>query len=279
MIAPSYANKHYTSAHRRFLQAAIEGILDECFPRFFGPDIRQRLAGKLIECFEQQVRETSTLKAGQCLWNAVAIETRADHPRLRLLPVVLTLVDDADVTRLAAGTPLRAVASTVIARMLQEAYAQGALLSMRDIALLTFHHDASISIYRQAWETEHKQVLPHPGSLQDMGSCLTHKVAIVVKVVYEQKDPRQVAQATHHSQQAVDRYLRDFHRVRTCYQRQPELEFICQVTGMSSQLVKQYLEIIQTHEHGIQPNEHGIQPNEPPEADSPSANGATITSA
>lgn len=248
MIAPSSATKHYSSARHRFLEAAIARFLDESFPRFFGPEIRQRMAVKLIELFEQQAPDTTTLRPGQCLWNAVAIETRADHPRCRLVPVVLTLVDDTDVARLAAGETLTAVAQDATARVLQEAYAQGALLSMRDLALLTWRRDSTVGCFRQAWEHRHAQVLPHPGSLQDMGTCLTHKVAIVVQVVYEHQDPRQVARATHHSQQAVDRYLRDFHRVRTCAQQHPDKAFICQVTGMSPRLVQEYLDIIAQHE-------------------------------
>ena len=164
------------------------------------------------------------------------------------MPVILSLVDDADITRLAAGDSPALVAQGATARLLEEAYQQGALLSMRDIGLLTWHKESTVSNYRQAWETKHERLLPHPGSLQDMGTCISHKKSIVVKAVYEKKSPMLVAQETKHTQQAVDRYLRDFHRVRTCYRQMPELPFICQVTGMSKHLVKQYLEIIQKYE-------------------------------
>jgi len=87
-----------------------------------------------------------------------------------------------------------------------------------------------------------------PGALQDMGSCLTHKTAVIVKAVYEQQDPRQVARQIHHTQKAVDRYLKDFQRVRTCYQHRPELDFICQVTGLTPFLVKQYVTILEKYE-------------------------------
>ena len=50
------------------------------------------------------------------------------------------------------------------------------------------------------------------------------------------------------TQQAVDRYLKDFHRVRTCYRHTPDRTFICQVTGMSAFLVDQYLTLIEKYE-------------------------------
>lgn len=248
MIAPSYAEKHYASATGRLLTARIAAFLDETLPRFFGPDLRQHLAQQLVALVESQLPSTAHIRPGQCVWNAVAIDTRADSPRCRLVPVILTLVNEADLARLTAGDSLTDVQSDAIARLMEEAHAQGALLSVRDIGLLTWRRSTSISSLRTQWEAEHQQVLPHPGSLQDMGSCVTHKTQIVVKTVYEHKDPRQVARETKHTLKAVDRYLKDFHRVRTCYQHRPELEFICQATGLTAHLVKQYLTIIEQYE-------------------------------
>jgi hypothetical protein len=248
MIAPTFAQKQYASAHQRLLPARIADFFDKNFPKFFGPEIRDRIAQRLLELIEEQMPPRTTLRPGQCLWNAVAIETRADSPKRRLVPVVLTLVDDTDITRLAAGASVAQVAQDATARLLEEAYQQGALLSMRDLAVLTWHTPRTIVGYRQAWETAQDRVLPHPGTLQDMGSCLTHKTAIVVKTVYERHDPRQVARETKHTQQAVDRYLKDFHRVRTCYRQHPDQAFVCQVTGMSPFLVKQYIDILEKYE-------------------------------
>jgi hypothetical protein len=249
MSVQSFAAKHYTSAHKRLLEARVAQFFETNFPRFFGPDIRKRIAQQLLELIEEQFPAYTHLRPGQCLWNAVAIDTRADSKKLRLMPVILSLVDDTDITRLAAGDSPAQVARSATARLLEEAYQQGALLSMRDIGLLTWHKESTISYYRQAWETIHQRLLPHPGALQDMGTCISHKTSIVVKAVYQKKSPLQVAQETKHTQQAVDRYLRDFHRVRTCYRQRPDLTFICQVTGMSQHLVKQYLDIIQEYEH------------------------------
>lgn len=218
------------------------------FPHYFGAKILQLIAQQLADMLEAQAPAYTQLHAGQCLWNAVAIETRADSQRLRLVPVILTLVDDTDIAHLANGESHAAVAQDATARLLDEAYQQGALLSMRDIALLTWQSEIKITQYRKTWEEAHQRVLPHPGSLQDMGSCITQKKMIVIKAVYERKDPRLVAQETKHAQKAVDRYLKDFHRVRTCYLQHPDLDFICQVTGMRHFLVKQSLEILQGYE-------------------------------
>ncbi len=248
MSIPSRNQKQYQSAHRRLLSASIGQFFETNFPRWFGPEIRQRVAQQLLDLIETACPALTALRPGQCVWQAVAIDTRADSAKLRLIPVILTLVDEDDITRLAAGESRSTIKQAATARVLDEAYQQGALLSMRDLGLLTWHAEGQITQYRQAWETAHGRPLPHPGNLQDMGTCITHKTAIVTKTVYEKKDPRQVVRETHHTQTAVDRYLRDFYRVRTCYEQTPDQDFICQVTGMSPHLVTQYLNIIQTYE-------------------------------
>ena len=78
-----------------------------------------------------------------------------------------------------------------------------------------------------------------------MGTCITHKTTIVRKVVVEKKDPVQVAGETNHTLKAVENYLKDFRRVQTCYIQNPEIEFISQATGMTKNLIQQYIDIIE----------------------------------
>jgi hypothetical protein len=136
------------------------------------------------------------------------------------------------------------IAGQSIARICREAFEQGALLSMRDIGLLVWRNLATISAMRKKWEADQNVILPHVGTIQDFGTCITHKTAIVRKVVFEAKDPRKVADETKHSQRAVDRYVKDFHRVRTCYEVNPDIDFVSRTTGLSKYLVKQYVRII-----------------------------------
>jgi hypothetical protein len=248
MIVQSEAQKQFNSARKRFLQSSIENFLDKEFPRTFGPVIREKMAEKIVALVDQQLPSKDHLRPGQCIWNAVSITTRPDSPNCRLVPVVLTLVDPSDTEQLAQGTPMSKIAQKCIARICQEAYEQGALLSMRDIGLLVWRDNARISHLRLRWEDEQQKSLPHVGTIQDFGSCITHKATIVRKVVYEGKDPRRAADETKHSQRAVDRYLKDFHRVRTCFEHTQDVEFIIRTTGLSKQLVNQYISIITQYE-------------------------------
>ena len=77
-----------------------------------------------------------------------------------------------------------------------------------------------------------------------MGSCISHKTTIIRKVIVEKKDPADVARECHHTQRAVDRYLKDFHRVKTAYKQNQDNDYVHIVTGIAKHVVKQYIEMI-----------------------------------
>jgi hypothetical protein len=248
MNANTFHHKHYSSANQRLLKPQIERFFAEQFPKLFGPVIRAHLAEALLELFDRQVRQTDSLEPGQILWNAVDIATRADSPNRRFVPVVLTMVDEQDIQNRIKGLSIMEIRAHSTARILREAYQQGGLLSMRDISLLCWHSNSSSSRWRKDYERTHKCELPHPGNLQDMGSCVTHKEQIVYKAIVEKKDPIQVANESKHTQQAVDRYLKDFHRVQTVYNHNSDPDYISLVTNISKSVVNQYINLIETYD-------------------------------
>jgi hypothetical protein len=247
MLLPSYKSKRYKSVHKRFLKPAIENFFTTELPKTFGPSIRSSIADELIKIFEANNRDISTIKPGQILWNAIHKDTRADSHNMKLVPVVLTIVNDDDISKLENGLKIQEHKENVIARMLQEAYSQDALLSMRDASLLLCIADSYASTLRKAYEQRHNVNLPHPGTLHDMGSCITHKYQIIYKCVVEKKDPVIAAKETNHSIKAVDRYLKDFNRVKTLYMDNKDDGYIHLVTNLSFGLIDQYTNIIKQY--------------------------------
>ena len=128
--------------------------------------------------------------------------------------------------------------------MIREAYQQGAVLSTRDLSLLLIQSAPGLSHQRIEYEKENQTVLPHTGVIHDMGTTLTHKRIIIYKHVVEKKDPSIVARETNHSQPAVDKYLKDFNRVKTLVNDNKDLNFIHHTTNISRPVIKQYLQII-----------------------------------
>jgi hypothetical protein len=131
--------------------------------------------------------------------------------------------------------------------MIKEAYQRGAVLSTRDLSLLLIFSASALSHQRIEYEKEHNTVLPHTGVIHDMGTTLTHKRIIIYKHVVEKKDPSIVARETNHSQLAVDKYLKDFNRVKTLVNDNKDINFIHHTTNISRQVIQQYLQIINNY--------------------------------
>jgi hypothetical protein len=244
MIQPSQHIKQFGSAKVRFVKRILDNFFKREFPKLIGPIVREKLIDELMKLLDAMLPLKDHLKPGQVVWNVVDIHTRADAPNPKFVPVVLTLINEDDIEKLTNGVAISTIMEHAIARTDKEAYAQGGLLSMRNIGLLTWRYSGTISKYRLRYEKEHQEILPHTGSLQDMGTCISHKAMIIKKVIIEKKDPYTVAKQTNHSMLAVDRYLKDFYRVQYCYNDNKDIEFTSKATGLNKFVVKEYFEIL-----------------------------------
>ena len=247
MIPQPTSVKKYNSAHDRFLKPAIVNFFEREFCGMFGPVVRENIADALINLFNSLCPESSRLKPGQVIWNALDKRTRGDSENRKYKPVILSLVTDDEVTMFENDVPVSTIRKKVMDRMIREAYQQGGVLSTRDLSLLLVFNSSGLSHQRIDFEKEHKTILPHAGVIHDMGTTLTHKRIIIYKHVVEKKDPTIVARETNHSQPAVDKYLKDFYRVKTLVNDNKDIDFIHHTTNIAKPVVKQYLQIISNY--------------------------------
>lgn len=247
MIPQPTSVKKYNSAHDRFLKPAIVNFFEREFCGLFGPVVRENIADALINLFNSLCPESSRLKPGQVIWNALDKRTRGDSENRKYKPVILSLVTDDEVTMFENDVPVSTIRKKVMDRMIREAYQQGGVLSTRDLSLLLVFNSSGLSHQRIDFEKEHKTILPHAGVIHDMGTTLTHKRIIIYKHVVEKKDPTIVARETNHSQPAVDKYLKDFYRVKTLVNDNKDIDFIHHTTNIAKPVVKQYLQIINNY--------------------------------
>lgn len=245
--SPDYV-KRFNSAKVRFLKGALDNFFKREFPKLIGPILRDKLTDELIKILDKMLPLKDHLKPGQIVWNAVDIRTRADSNNPKFVPVILTLISEQDIEKLTNGVTMVKIRGHAIARIHKEAYAQGGLLSMRDIGLFTWRYSGCVSKYRKNYEKQHDEILPNTGSLQDMGSCISHKVTIINKIIIDKKDPYAVAKETNHSMLAVDRYLKDFYRVQYCYDDGKDFDFTSKATGLNKFVVKQYFDLLNEFE-------------------------------
>jgi hypothetical protein len=164
----------------------------------------------------------------------------------QLIPVVVTLVTPEELQQLAGGTRLHELRPQIAARILKEAYAQGGVLSFPTVGLLTGLRSPSLISRAIAifYEQNPEVVLPHSGTIFDLGRSQTHKQAAVL-LKHQGLLEQEIARRINHHPSAVARYLNDDERVGRLWLEGKSAEMISFITGLSLGLVQEYIAIHQ----------------------------------
>jgi hypothetical protein len=100
--------------------------------------------------------------------------------------------------------------------------------------------------YAREWEEETGELLPLKGYRMDQGSQPTHKREIAR--LYEQgMEPPDVARETRHSLKSVERYLKDYERVKLLLKRGMGSQEISMMIGRRERVVVEYVELAREH--------------------------------
>ena len=251
--------QHRLSAFGRPEQKTLHNILKRELVYNFGYEDKLAIADLLVErflaLFEEYAPAPERLQPGQLLWLAVAVQAPPVRGQsiacTQMQPVVLTLVHADDLRRRKTGEKWRNLFPDVVARLFQEAYAQGGVLAIPDIVALCGCCYSTAQRARQRWEQRNDRLLPTRGTIHDLGSRPTHK-AKIIQLHLQGLNTQEVGRLTYHAPECVDRYVDDFERVLMLYRRLGagrSAQRIAFYSGLSEGLVRQYIAIIKDHAH------------------------------
>jgi len=226
-------------------------IVRELIERFGYSDktaIAELMADTFIQLYETYAPEKERVKPGQMVWLAVDVN---DPParnktldRTKLKSVIVTVASEYDLIKVRNGQHPRKLLKDICARVLQEAFDQGGVLSYYDVAVITGRCLAYVQKALSQWQKEHNRSLPCRGTIHDLGSATTHKKEIVELYLKGYKTS-EIARKTGHDPVNVDRYVKDFKRVQWLKKDGREIHDIVFFTRMSEGLVKEYLSVIE----------------------------------
>jgi len=129
-----------------------------------------------------------------------------------------------------------------VARMLKEAYSQKGVLTQADVAELIGVSAGTIGKDIKVYQAEQGVILPYRGTIHDIGPSLTHKKVIIEKFIQGIPTP-DISRMTQHTEEACDRYIKAFKKVRMLHGKMKPLE-IARIIGMSERLVNEYIALI-----------------------------------
>jgi len=244
----------YAPVAKRDLRQALIHHLETEYKILGSHRVLEMIATDILALVEEYYPRQERVKAGEILWTTTA-DTGCKPGRgqkvedYAQVTVRLPWVTAED---LALRPPVgqRNVRQRNIARMVRlvkAAQAAGGLLTLAELGAL-FNVSPETA---GEWLNEHYQrtgeVLPTKGQVMDIGSQPSHKDVVIY--LHEQKvDDVEIARRTHHHPSSVERYIRDYERVKLLLAKGMAPEEISHVMGRALSTVRQYCKLV-AHYH------------------------------
>jgi len=232
------------------IESAIKHLINDEYSFIGGERIQEMFANDMVRLFRQYSRDPWNLEVGQTLWFAVDKNEKPGPAKtlakMRITPVILSITHEEDKQLRANGYSHKEVRRYKVARILKEAYSQNGVLTQSDVAEILGVSAGTIGKDIREYSEENTVILPYRGTIHDIGPSLTHKKLIISLFLQNIPTP-DISRKTCHTEEACDRYIKAFKKVRTLHGHMNPLE-ISRTLEMSERLVNEYIVLIDEKE-------------------------------
>ncbi len=198
----------------------------------------------VYEVYQPFFDNSASIKPGQLCFEVVTIE---NSPKTRLKDchlktVILTLdagEEDLEVRRKTDVTGLRRYR---LCRICNEAFQQGGLLTVEDLANRLLNCGERTLVRDIAALKQEGVILPLRSTIKDMGRAITHR-ELIVKEWLLGKEFSQIARSCNHSIDAIANYVDKFRRVVCLARDNHEIKTIAFLVKISETLARQYYDL------------------------------------
>jgi DNA-binding XRE family transcriptional regulator len=239
-----------TTSSGKGIESAIKHMINDEYSFIGGEKIQEMFANDMVRLFRQYSRDPWNLEVGQTLWFAVDKNEKPGPAKtlakMRITPVILSVTHEEDKQMKTNGYSHKEVRKFKVARLLREAYSQNGVLTQADVAELIGVSAGTIGKDIREYQEENGVILPYRGTIHDIGPSLTHKKLIISLFLQNTPTP-DISRKTCHTEEACDRYIKAFKKVRTLHGRMNTLE-IARTLEMSERLVNEYIVLIDEKE-------------------------------
>lgn len=198
----------------------------------------------VYEIYQPFFDNSSSIKPGQILFETVSIDNNPERPLkdCKMVTVVLTLdagKEDLEMRRNSGVIGLRRHQTE---RMTNEAFQQGGLLTVEDLANRLLNCGERTVCRDLAYLRKENIVLPLRSTIKDMGKTISHK-SLIVKHWLAGKEFSEIATATHHSVSSVANYVEKFKRIVSLVRDNYEISAIAFLIKLSPCLAAEYYKL------------------------------------
>ena len=251
---------HRQRSFSPLLDKTLANVLCHLFVTEFGYENRvlfaEAMIERILETIDTFIKPASLLKPGQLLWMAVINDGRK-HTFKSLketpqVPLVLDLVTDDDLQALTDGEDYKVVRRRRHTRLLDQALAQTGVLAYTDLSAVTLTAESQVGDDIARVQQAEDRLLPHRGSVQDVGPTISHKVEVVRFLEAGYLEPEICRKLSPvHNLRSVERYAQTYKNVIKLLERGFAPTEISGILSISRRLVGTYIEIVNEHQPKI----------------------------
>jgi len=204
----------------------------------------QAILETVLDVYKPLFETSGAIKPGQLLFQVIAIEAPSNSPlsECEQITVVLTLdAGDEDIV-VRKNKGVVGLRHHRIQRLVNEAFQQGGLLTVEDIANRLLNCGERTICRDLSFFKTQKISLPLRSTIKDMGRAISHR-ALIVEHWLKGKEYEQIKQATHHSIPAIQNYISKFKRVIALANQGFDIHKISFLAKISPTLAEQYYTI------------------------------------
>ena len=259
-----------TDRHETFAPLAdksLSSVLRHLFVTEFGYEnmvlFADAMIERILETIDIFLKPANMLQPGQMLWMAVANDGRRhayqamkDTPQV---PVILDVVTDEDLRRLANGEEYVSVRRCRHARLLQQAFAAGGVLAQGDLAAITLTARTQVGVDIARFQEKPDQRLPYRGSVQDIGATISHRVDVVRMLEAGYLEPEICRRLSPvHDLRSVENYAQAYKNVLKLLDRGFAPEEVAGILRMGKKRVDAYVDLVCEHHPDIKERNHHL---------------------
>lgn len=249
----------YASIEKRSFASALMRLLSEEYRFLGGPRVMQMLVEDVEVLIAEFYPSSQQSASGTLIWTCAADEGRkaeAGKPTEEYKTVTIRLpfvTKDELRSHTHKRNDLKQREKNQVARLVCSAAEQGGLLTQAEISVMLGHSLSKVGRMVQEWQTENGALLPLKGYRMDQGSSPTHK-AEIVRLFEQGKEPPDVAYESGHSLKSVERYLKDYERVKMLVKSGNDVNAISALINRGKRVVLEYVKIVQEYHPELFPN-------------------------
>lgn len=221
----------------QFVNEIISGL--QC-----SPFEASALVDTVYKVYAPYFQSNGSLKLGQILFQVVGIENSPAVPlsKCQQHTVTLTLDDPKEDLSIREKDGVIALRRHRIQRVCTEAFQQGGLLTVEDVANRLFNCGER-TICRDLKELRKNNIiLPLRSTIKDMGRTISHR-SLIIKLWLDGKEYSEIAGKSFHSIASVKNYVDKFKRAIALSEEQYDVHTIAFLVKISAPLVEEYFHI------------------------------------